>query len=159
MAFVGVSVTKFTVQYMLKDLEKDMPSMLPLKSYSVDLTLEMPDELAPYLPQYVKGFQGLVPGSSEKRLIPEYKAPADVVKQWKRTLMTEYPDAFDAKKTKPDMVIDSAISCTLEDSIKDALEELWDKSLAESLKAVPDVPEGYRIGARYIHLVDWTVKE
>lgn len=159
MAVANVSVNKFTVQYMLKDLKKDMPRMLPLKAYSVDLTLEVPDELAEYLPKYVKGFQGLRPDSAETRIIPEYSAPADVVKKWKHTLMTEYPDAFDAKKTKPDMVIDCAISCTLEDAIKDALEDLWDKSLAESLKAVPDIPPGYRIGARYIHLVDWTVKE
>ena len=159
MAFADVSVNKFTVQYMLKDLERDMPQMLPLKAYSVDLTLEVPDELAQYLPAYVKGFQGLDPESAEARVIPEYGAPNEVVRKWKKTLMTEYPDAFNAKLTKPDMVIDCAISCTLEDAIKDALEEIWDKSLAQSLKAVPDVPEGFRIGARYTHLVDWTVKE
>jgi hypothetical protein len=158
MAFADVTVSKFTVQYMLKDLERDMPTMLPLKAYSVDLTLEVPDELAQYLPAYVKGFQGLDPNAAEARVIPEYSAPSEVVKKWKKILTKEYPDAFNAKQTKPDMVIDCAISCTLEDAIKDALEELWDKSLAESLKAVPDVPDGYRIGARYIHLVDWNVK-
>ena len=151
-------MNKFTVQYMLKDNERDMPLMLPMKAYTVDLTLEVPDELAAYLPMYTKGFQGLDPESAEARIIPEYGAPTEIVKKWKRILMTDYPDAFDAKLTKPDMVIDCAISCTLEDSIKDALEEIWDKSLAKSLSAVPDVPSGFKIGDRYIHLVNWCVK-
>lgn len=158
MAMVDVAVSKFNVQYMLKDMERDMPHMLPLKSYSVDLSLEVPDELSQYIPAYIRGFEGLDPNSAEARIIPEYGAPTDVVKKWRKILAKEYPDSFSVKGTKPDMVIDCAISCTLEDAIKDALEEIWDKNLAESLKAVPDVPEGFRIGARYIHLVSWNVK-
>lgn len=159
MATAKVSVTRFTVQYMLKDTERDIPSMLPQKSYSVDLELEVPDELSPYLPAYISGFQGLGPDSAEKRIIPEYSAPAEVVKKWKKVLLTDYPDAFEPKMLKPDMVIDCAISCTLEDAIKDALEEIWDNNLAKSLNAEPEVPEGFRIGGRFIHLVDWNIKE
>lgn len=159
MAEVTVTVNKFTVQYMLKDDERDMPTMLPQKSYAVDLSLEVPDELAVYLPAYTNGFQGLDPETADARIIPEYGAPTEVVKKWKKVLMRDYPDAFDAKLLKADMVIDCAISCTLEDAIKDALDEVWDKSLVKSLGAEPEVPAGFHVGARYIHLVDWTVKE
>lgn len=159
MATVGISVTKFTVQYMLKDIERDMPKMLPVKSYSVDLELEVDDELEQFLPAYISGYQDSTSqDSTDRRIIPEYSAPSSVVKKWKKILLKEYPDNFDAKIMKPDMVIDCAISCTLEDSIKDALEEIWDNTLAKSLNAEPEVPEGYRVAGRYIHLADWTVK-
>ena len=71
--------------------------------------------------------------------------------------MKEYPDSFDTG-TDPDMIIDSAISCTIEDTIKDSLESLWTGVLESQLNAAPEVPEGYRIGARYIHLVEWGIK-
>lgn len=157
MSVVNITVSRFTVQYMLKENETDRPMMLPMNAYSVDLTLEVPDELSEYVPAYVKGFEGLDPNDAETRIIPEYKAPKEVVKKWKKYLLKEYPDAFDSK-TKPDMVIDSAISCTLEDAIKDALDELWDNTLAKTLNAEPDIPEGYRLGSRYIHLESWNVK-
>ena len=157
MSVVNITVTRFTVQYMLKENETDRPMMLPMNAYSVDLTLEVPDELSEYVPLYIKGFEGLDPNAAETRIIPEYNAPREVVKKWKKYLQTEYPDVFDSK-TKPDIVIDSAISCTLEDAIKDALDELWDNTLAKTLNAEPDIPDGYRFGSRYIHLESWNVK-
>jgi hypothetical protein len=57
MATVTVDVTEFTVQYVLKEIERDMPMMLPRQSYSVDLELEIPDELEPYLQTYVEGMK------------------------------------------------------------------------------------------------------
>jgi len=157
MSVVNITVSRFTVQYMLKENETDRPMMLPMNAYSVDLTLEVPDELSEYVPLYIKGFEGLDPNGAETRIIPEYNAPREVVKKWKKYLKTEYPDSFDSKPM-PDMVIDSAISCTLEDAIKDALDELWDNTLAKTLNAEPDIPEGYRLGSRYIHLESWNVK-
>lgn len=161
MSAVTVEVTEFTVQYVLKDIERDIPRMLPLNKYSVDLELEIPDTLQQYLPAYVEGMKLRdnpdIKGGNDGALIPAYGAPKEVVKKWKKFLMENYDDAFD-KSTGPDMVIDSAISCTLEDSIKDSLESLWDETLEESLGAAPEVPPGYRRDARFIHLVDWKVK-
>ena len=161
MAAVTVEVTEFTVQYVLKDTERDIPKMHPLNKYSVDLELEIPDDLQQYLPAYVEGMKLRenpdIKGGKDGALIPEYDAPREVVKKWKKFLMANYEDSFD-KTTGPDMVIDSAISCTLEDSIKDSLESLWDETLEESLGAAPEVPPGYRRDTRFIHLVDWKVK-
>ena len=93
----------------------------------------------------------------KEKLVPEYCAPNELVKKWRARLMKEYPDSFDTG-TDPDMIIDSAISCTIEDTIKDSLESLWTGVLESQLNAAPEVPEGYRIGARYIHLVEWGIK-
>lgn len=161
MATVTVDVTEFTVQYVLKDAERDMPMMLPRQSYSVDLELDIPDELEPYLQTYVEGMKLKdnpdIKGGDDGALIPSYGAPKEVVKKWKKFLMTNYSDSFD-KNTGPDMVIDSAISCTLEDSIKDSLETVWDEVLEKSLDAAPVVPPGYRRDNRLIHLCSWKVK-
>jgi hypothetical protein len=156
MASINIKVDKFTVQYMLKSIDLDTPLMLPLTPYSVELNLEIPDELAPFVPAYIKGFSGTDPEAAEARIIPEYNAPRETVKKWKDILIRDYPDSF-IPSTKPDMIIDSAIGCTLEDAIKDSLETLWDKTLEAQLNASPEIPEGYRKGTRFINLVKWSV--
>lgn len=160
MATIQVTVDKFTVQYMLKDTARDIPKMLPVKSYSVDLEVEVDDSLLQYIPAYTAAVKQAAAADSDEdkeKLVPEYCAPKELVKKWRASLMKEFPDSFDTG-TDPDMIIDSAISCTIEDTIKDSLESLWTGVLESQLNAAPEVPEGYRIGARYIHLVEWGIK-
>ena len=159
MAEIKVEVTKFSVQYILKNEETDMPKILPASQFSVDLEVEALDELVPYLPIYTAAVlkQAVAdPDDPERKVVPQYDAPADLVAKWKKKLKRKYPGAFYGK-IDPDVYIDSAISCTVEDSIKDALEDLWD-GMAEELKAVPEPPPGFRVGGRYIHLLEWKLK-
>ena len=160
MAEVKVDVTRFTVQYVMKDVEKDIPKMLPVENYSVELEVDVPDELVEYIPAYVEAVKKNAEASEddpEARVIPEYSAPPDLVKKWKKTLMTDYPDSFDSRMPD-DSVIDAALSCTIGDSIADSLDELWDNVLEGQLGARPEEPPGYRVAGRYVHLVEWTVK-
>jgi hypothetical protein len=160
MAEVKVDVTKFTVQYVLKDTEKDIPRMLPLESYSVELEVEVPDELVPYVPAYADAVRRNAEAEAddpEARFMPEYCAPPELVEGWKKKLKRDYPDSFEGGM-QDDMVIDAALSCTIEDSINDSLEELWDNVLEGQLGASPEVPPGFRVAGRYVHLVEWKLK-
>ena len=159
MAEIQVEVTKFSVQYILKDEQTDMPKILPPSQFAVDLDVEAMDELVPYLPIYTEALlkQAIAdPDDPERKTVPQYGAPAELVGKWKKKLKKKYPGSF-AGKIDADVYIDAAISCTIEDNIKDALEELWD-GMAEELNAVPEPPPGFRVGGRYIHLLEWKVK-
>lgn len=154
---IQVTVDEFTVQYLLKDEKTDMPRPLPLKTFSVDLEIEIPDDLAQFVPAYSKVKAS---GEDGERAIPIYVATKETVKRWKAWLQKYEPDSFsDIRLLSPDQVIDAAISCSIEDTINDALGEIWDSQLAKALNALPEVPEGYRVQDRFIHLRKWHVKE
>ena len=159
MAEIKIEVTKFSVQYILKDERTDMPKILPPAQYSVELEVDALDELVPYLPVYTEAIMKQAvadPDDPERKVVPQYGAPAELVAKWKKKLKRKYPGAFNGK-IDADVYIDSAISCTIEDNIKDTLEALWD-GMADELKAVPEPPPGFRVGGRYIHLLEWKVK-
>ena len=55
-----------------------------------------------------------------------------------------------------DEVAAAVIGCTLEDTLKDALEECWDSVLGPKYKnAIPVAPPGFKVASRYIHLLKW----
>ena len=154
---IQVTVDEFTVQYILKDERTDMPKPLPMKTFSVDLEVDIPDDLAKFVSEYSKVKAS---GEDGERAIPIYVAPKETVKRWRAWLQKYDPDSFsDIKMLSPDQVIDAAISCSIEDTITDSLGEVWDSQLANSLGAIPEVPEGFRIHDRFIHLKRWHVKE
>lgn len=147
---VRVVIDDFTVQYFMKEDKTDKPSFGPLGHYKAELTINVLAELVPYLKTYVMN-------SACGDQIP-YDAPKTLVSKWKRKLKRENPDYFNRTKVSPDEVIDGAISCTIEDDIKDALEECWDDMLAPLFSgSVPTPPPNYHIGGRYIHLYKWHI--
>lgn len=154
MSTVNVKVSKFSVQYMLKDDENDMPKVLPLRMFTVSLKLAVPDDLEPYIEQYISGFSDN--GESEERIVPEYNAPKHLVEKWRKEFKEQFPDTI-RSDTPPDAIMDMAIGFKLEDALESSLDAVWDKDLAKRLNAVPDVPSGYHLAGRYINLLDWSV--
>ena len=154
---IEVVIDKFTVQYMLKDKINEKPFMLPLKSYKTSLTMKVPGSIAPFIPAFIRGFQGLDPEAVEARIIPEYNAPKNVVDRWRRFISERYPDVLD-EKTSADAIIDLAVSFSVKDKLDAVMDKLWDTKLCEMLKATPEVPEGYGLAGRYLHIINWHIK-
>ena len=145
-----IMVDDFTVQYFMKDKVTDKPKFGPLVHYKAELTINVNSELSPFLKTYCLN-------ASNDDQIP-YDAKPNLVKKWRRRLKESNPEYFDRKKVSADEIIDGAISCSIEDDIKDALEECWDDSLAPMFHgSVPVPPPNYKIGGRYIHLYKWHV--
>ena len=172
---LNVKVTDFTVQYILKDIKYDMPQPQPLRHYSAKLSILVPKAIMPYIPTYTRNryLSEETDGEMAKDTCPfPYIIPKETVSKWKKWLKAEYPDympeapvEYDEKgnpkkkrsKTDSDEIACAVISCTLEDTLNDALEECWDEVLGPKFKgAIPVAPEGYYVAGRYIHLLKWT---
>lgn len=141
------------VQYMYKDSRTDLPTMGPLSNYTTRVAVECPSDLVGYMETYVANMTA----ADDPDIEPEsYCADKDVVTRWKKWLKRKYPDEFAGKLTD-DQVMEGAISCTVEDLIKDAIDAGWDTTIAEELGALPDVPAGCHVGAHFIHVRSWRV--
>lgn len=166
---LSVKVEDFTVQYILKDLKYDMAQPQPIRHYSARIRVLVPKAILPYVPTFVKNLDVANDASEGKETCPfPYNLPKDVARKWKAWLKSEYPDFIiegepdnTGKKKRQTMDTDeiaaAVISCTLEDTLKDALEECWDTSLGPKYKgAIPVAPDGYKVACRYIHLLKWS---
>lgn len=140
------------VQYMFKDVRTDMPVMCEPTSHAVEVTVPCPPDLVKYLTTYVAN----AVHASRQEEQESYTADRESVKKWKARLKRKYPDEFAGKLTDDD-VIEGAVSCSIEDAIKDTVEERWDGEIGPGLGAVPAVPDGKRLGGRFIHLNSWTM--
>lgn len=167
---LAVKVTDFTVQYILKDLKYDMPQPQPTRHYSARIRVLVPSTIIPYIPTFIKNMSVTEDAVNGKDTCPfPYNLPKDVASAWKAWLKAEYPDFIieeepipgmtrkKRRKMDADEIAAAVISCTLEDTLKDALEECWDTVLGPKYKnAIPVAPEGYKVACRYIHLLKWT---
>ena len=167
---LAVKVSDFTVQYILKDLKYDMAQPQPIKHYSARVKVLVPSCIIPYIPTFIQNISVAEDMADGNDTCPfPYNLPKDLAKTWKAWLKEEYPDFIIEAETvpyisnkkrqnmDPDEIAAAVISCTLEDTLKDALEECWDTVLGPKYKnAIPVAPEGYRVACRYIHLLKWT---
>lgn len=167
---LSVKVDDFTVQYILKDLKYDMPQPQPTRHYSARIRVLVPTCIIPFIPTYLKNLTVAEDVADGKDTCPfPYNLPKDVAGKWKAWLKSEYPDFIIEAEPEPgtgkkkrhrmdtDEIAAAVISCTLEDTLKDALEECWDTVLGPKYRnAIPVAPEGYKVACRYIHLLKWT---
>lgn len=169
---LAVTVNDFTVQYILKDLKYDMPQPQPIRHYSARIRVNVPSSIIPYIPIFIKNLSVAEEAANGNDTCPfPYNLPKDVAGTWTTWLKDEYPDFIIEEEPVPGMskkkrrkmdsdeIAGAVISCTLEDTLKDALEECWDTVLGPKYNnAIPVAPEGYKVACRYIHLLKWTVE-
>ena len=163
-----IKVSDFTVQYILKDLKYDMPQPQPVRHYSARITVMVPSIIIPFIPTFMRNLAVAEDSATGKDTCPyPYNLPKDLARKWKEWLKHEYPDFIIEAESVPglpkkrhsmdnDEIAAAVIACTLEDTLKDALDECWDNVLGPKYKnAIPVAPDGYKVACRYIHLLKW----
>lgn len=165
---VTIKVEDFTVQYILKDEKYDMPQPQPLKHYSAKLTILVPSCIVEYIPTYVKNRNVKEDDPEFEDVCPyPYHLPKPTAAKWKKWLKSEYPDYMPTPKDQPngkkktqvdtDEIANAVMSCALEDTLIDALEECWDETLGPQYKGgIPTAPDGFYVAGRHIHLLKWS---
>ena len=168
---LAIKVSDFTVQYILKDLKYDMAQPQPIRHYSARITVMVPSVIIPFVPTFMKNLEVAEDAANGKDTCPfPYNLPKELSNKWEAWLKSEYPDFIIEDKSDPvpgmprkkrrsldsDEIAAAVIGCTLEDTLKDALEECWDSILGPKYKnAIPVAPEGFKVACRYIHLLKW----
>ena len=167
---LAIKVSDFTVQYILKDLKYDMPQPQPIRHYSARITVMVPSVIIPFVPTFMKNLEVAEDAANGKDTCPfPYNLPKGLARTWQAWLKAEYPDFIIEEEPIPGMppkkrrsmdvdeIAAAVIGCTLEDTLKDALEECWDTILGPKYKnAIPVAPPGFKVACRYIHLLKWT---
>lgn len=151
---------KISIQFMMKDRERDIPQMSALLHHSVDTAVDVPEELMKFIPVYIRNSE--TPGNP-------YNADKNTVAYWKKKVKKAYPDMF-AKYTMPDGsttqlkpsdddIIDAAICMSIEDVINAQLETNIGEIMTSNNIVEPSDTETHYYADKFVHLVSWAVNE
>lgn len=147
-----------SIQFMLKDRERDMPTMLPRSKYDYPFEVELPPELEPFSAIYAKAASE---GDTAK-----YDAPKIVAKMWRKKVRSAYPEMFkiidqDGKPVKfvvsDDSIIDAAMCMNIEDKINKFIESNADL-IVERLKVpIPEETPTHYLASKFVKLDSWNI--
>ena len=122
------------VQFMMKDKETDMPSMLPRTSHDYGMDVDVSPELEPFIEEYAKS-------SSDNSYTPNYEIGDTLIKMIKPRVKKAYPELWRKEKMdngqtvqfKPsdETILESAIGMDIDDKIDEFLEGDKDEVLSK----------------------------
>lgn len=147
-----------SVQFVLKDRERDMPMPTECKMYTIGYEVEVPPEFSSYIDKYLDGI--------ETGVTPAYDAPKAIVKLWKNKVRRAYPELWaqsnqygDRKKLKvtDDTVIDAAICMSIDDVIDKYIDQSSDAILESLGIEKPAETNTHYLAGVFIRKKSWTV--
>lgn len=145
-----------SVQFMMKDRERDIPQMSGYQTYTLGYEVEVPPEFATYIDKYLEGI--------ENGVTPKYDAPKAIVKLWRPKVRRVYPELWSQTNqygdrhrftVTDDTVIDAAICISIDDVIDKYLASSSDEILKNlGIEKPVDTPTHYLSGV-FIRKISW----
>ena len=146
------------VQFMMKDREMDMPTMLPRTTHSYTMDVSVSPELQPYIEEYAKSV-------NDATYDPQYdigKVLLDIITPRVRKA---YPEHWRKEKTddgktvqfKPskETILETAISMEVDDKIDELLDEHKDEVLKELELKFPEDTDGQYLANTFVTNLGW----
>lgn len=146
------------VQFMMKDREMDMPTMLPRTTHSYSMDVSVSPELQPYIEEYSKSV-------NDATYDPQYdigKVLLDIITP---RVKKAYPEHWRKEKTdegktiqfKPskETILETAISMEVDDKIDELLDEHKDDVLKELELKFPEDTDGQYLANTFVTNLGW----
>lgn len=146
------------VQFMMKDREMDMPTMLPRTTHSYSMDVSVSPELQPYIEEYSKSV-------NDATYDPQYdigKVLLDIITP---RVKKAYPEHWRKEKTdegktiqfKPsnETILETAISMEVDDKIDELLDDHKDDVLKELELKFPEDTDGQYLANTFVTNLGW----
>ena len=148
------------VQFMMKDREMDMPSMLPRTTHEYHMSVDVSPELQPYISEYAQSV-------ADPAYTPSYEISKVLIDIIKPRVKKAYPEHWrtetdsDGKKIKfvptNETILETAISMEVDDKIDELLDEHKDDVLKELNLTLPKDDERQYLANTFVTNLGWKI--
>lgn len=153
-------VVSVGVQFMMKDREMDMPTMLPRTTHDYGMNVEISPELAPYVEEYAKSL-------ADATYVPSYEISDVLLKIITPRVKKSYPEHWRKEKDKngkiisfkptKETILESAISMEIDDKIDELLDEHKDEVLKSLELKMPEDTDTSYLSNTFVTNLGWKV--
>ena len=148
------------VQFMMKDREMDMPSMLPRTTHDYPMSVEVSPELQPYISEYAQSV-------ADSAYTPSYEISKVLIDIIKPRVKKAYPEHWrtetdsDGKKIKfvptNETILETAIRMEIDDKIDELLDDHKDDVLKELNLTLPKDDERQYLANTFVTNLGWKI--
>jgi hypothetical protein len=153
-------IVSIGVQFMMKDREMDMPSMLPRTTHDYPMIVEVSPELQPYISEYAQSV-------ADPAYTPSYEISKVLIDIIKPRVKKAYPEHWrtetdsDGKKIKfvptNETILETAIRMEIDDKIDELLEDHKDDVLKEVNLTLPKDDERQYLANTFVTNLGWKI--
>lgn len=146
------------VQFMMKDREMDMPSMLPRTTHEYPMNVEVSPELQPYISEYAQSV-------ADPAYNPFYEISTILIDLIKPRVKKSYPELWrtetdsNGKKIKfvpsYETILETAIRMEVDDKIDELLDEHKNEVLEELKLSTPKDDERQYLANTFVTNLGW----
>ncbi len=151
-------IVNIGVQFMLKDREMDIPSMLPRMTHKYPMNVEVSPELTPFIEEYSKSVE-------DATYTPSYDISGVLLKIITPRVKKAYPEHWRKEKTDdgkviqfkptPETILETAIRMEVEDKIDELLDEHKDEVLKDLEIKFPEDTGDHYLANTFVTNLGW----
>ena len=153
-------IVSIGVQFMMKDREMDMPSMLPRTTHDYPMSVEVSPELQPYISEYAQSV-------ADPAYTPSYEISKVLIDIIKPRVKKAYPEHWrtetdsDGKKIKfvptNETILETAIRMEIDDKIDELLDDHKDDVLKDLNLTLPKEDERQYLANTFVTNLGWKI--
>jgi hypothetical protein len=153
-------IVSIGVQFMMKDREMDMPSMLPRTTHDYPMSVEVSPELQPYISEYAQSV-------ADPAYTPSYEISKVLIDIIKPRVKKAYPEHWrtetdsDGKKIKfvptNETILETAIRMEIDDKIDELLDDRKDDVLKDLNLTLPKDDERQYLANTFVTNLGWKI--
>lgn len=149
-----------TIQYMLKNKDTDMPKFCPITNIDIPLSIDVADDVVPYIKIYLNNIEEYELAKKEKRIANEHSYDVNdiFISSWYKILKKAYKDIIN-KKMESNLLVEYAIQYSVFGIAEDYIDEHWDTTISKKFLSIIPVDDcNYYIANKIIKIIKFNLK-